>query len=911
MAELPKGVITFLLTDVEGSTRLWEDAPDAMSVALARHDEIVDEIATANDGTSVKPRGEGDSHFLVFAEPDGAVRAAAQLQRRVAVLDAGLPRPLRVRIALHTGTADVRDSDYYGPTVNRVARLRSVAHGGQTLMSQATWELVRDTLPDGVSIRDMGEHGLKDLSRPEHVFQLDIVGLRTDFPPLVSLDAVPNNLPLQLTEFVGRERELENAKTLLGEVRLLTILAPGGVGKTRLAIQLAADAASAFPDGVFFIGLADVEDPADIDQAVAESLGLGLTADQAPRNQLLTYLSNKRKLLLFDNFDHLTKDAAIVADLLRAAPNVTILATTRTRLNLTGETLFTLAGLDTEWDDPDMAFQTSGVRLFVDAAHRANPSLVLGPDDLSAIGDIMRLTGGLPLAILLAAAWVDVLPVSEIAAEISANLDFLESGAGDIPDRHRSVRAVFDYSWRLLDDEERATFAALSVFRGGFDRQAAQQIAGASLRGLANLVNKTLVTPKPQTGRYSVHELLRQYAEGELAADAERSVRIRDAHSAYYAEVTDEATKLFFVSDQVRMLELLETDLDNVRAAFRHDLAKSEYARAKRFLFGLFMIYEVRGWYPPAMSLFGEVNVEATEEETDAAALARLAIASRAWFASLLGRPASMADQVREAFAATPQGAPLLDRWHTLQCLAITVAYMGEVEEMATRLDEGIAACAEEDDPFWRASLYNWRSFAALLGGDPDLVLQLTEKALPVLEERDNHYFMTWTLWLRALVATAQGRPQDGIDLHTRQVERAGEIGYLRGRVVALEGLGDANMGAERYAEAEWAYIEAMATAEKMGMARDMLGMMVKVARSKGSSGDSADGVALLSTVLAAPMSAEQTFTATTPIAAQAIEIMEDLRTRLDAETADAAEERGRARPFEVAAKELLERLDR
>ena len=777
-------------------------------------------------------------------------------------------------------------------------------------MSQATWELVRDALPDDASIRDMGEHGLKDLSRPEHVLQLDIAGLRTDFLPLMSLDAIPNNLPLQLTEFVGRELELENARTLLGEVRLLTILAPGGAGKTRLAIQTAADAASAFPDGVFFIGLADVASPADIDQAVAESLGLGLTSDQAPRDQLLTYLSNKRQLLVLDNFEHLTEGTAIVADILRGAPSVTVLVTSRARLNLTGETVLTLAGLDTEWDDPDTAFQTSGVRLFADAAHRADPSLVLGPTDLNAIGDIMRLTGGLPLAILLAAAWVDMLPVAEIAAEISANLDFLESVAGDIPDRHRSVRAVFDHSWRLLGDEERATFAALSVFRGGFDREAAQQIAGASLRGIAKLVTKTLVTPSPQTGRYSIHELLRQYAEEELATDPEISVRIRDAHAAHYAGLMDEATTMFFVSDQVRMLELLETDLDNVRAAFRHDLGNSEHARARRFVFGLFMAYELRGWYAPAMSLFGEVNTVATAEEIDAAALARLATASRAWFASLLGRPTLLADQVREAFAATPESAPLLDRWHMLHCLAITLAYMGELEEMVARLDEGIAACAKEDDPFWRAGLYTWRSFVAVLGGDPDLVLQLTEKALSVFEERNDHYFMTWTLWLQALAATTQGRSEDAIDLHTRQVERAAEIGYLRGRVVALEGLGDANMGAERYAAAERAYIEAIATAEKMGMARDMLGMMVKVARSKGSSGNPADGVALLSTVLAAPMSVEQPLTATKPIADQAIEAMEELRARLDAETAAAAEERGRVRPFEVATKELLERLD-
>src|SRR6266571_6767591 len=234
MTDLPDGVVTFVFTDVQGSTRMWEESPDLMVRALEQHDEIIDEAVDAHDGVSVKPRGEGDSRFLVFSDASDALRAIAQVQTRLASVDWVTPRPMRIRAALHTGTADLQLGDYYGSTVNRAARLRAIAHGGQTVMSRSTWELVRDRLPDGITVRDMGEHGLKDLTRPEGVYQLNVAGLPDDFPPLASLDAIPNNLPIQLTELVGRSVELAQTEQLFTRTRLLTILGPGGAGKTRL-----------------------------------------------------------------------------------------------------------------------------------------------------------------------------------------------------------------------------------------------------------------------------------------------------------------------------------------------------------------------------------------------------------------------------------------------------------------------------------------------------------------------------------------------------------------------------------------------------------------------------------------------------------------------------------------------------
>ena len=595
MQTLPDGVVTFLFTDVEGSTRLWEEAPDSMMAALRQHDRAIEDAATDHNGVPVRPRGEGDSRFVVFSGASDAVAAAAEMQRLLAALDWATPRPLRVRASLHTGDADLQLGDYYGSAVNRAARLRGVAHGGQTLISGSTWELVQDHLPEGISIVDMGKHRLKDLTRPEHVYQLNIEGLDNTFPPLVSLDAVPNNLPVQLTDFIGRQSELAETERLLGETRLLTILAPGGAGKTRLAIQAAADVTSDNPDGVFFVDLAPIGSPSAIVQAVAESLGLGLSSNEDPQAQLLTYLANKRLLLVFDNFEHLGDGAPIVSEILRAAPHVTVVATSRATLRVTGETVLALEGLESVWEAEEEALQTSGVGLFIDAAQRARPGFALKPEDLDPLAGILRLTDGMPLGIILAAAWVAMLSIGEIAAEIAKNLDFLEADVGDAPDRHRSVRAVFDYTWELLSPEERSIFAALSVFRGGFTREAAEAVTGASLRDLAALANKSLVTADPETGRYTVHELLRQYAEVELEKDQQRSRQVLEAHVAYYSSLADGAFPLLGGSGDLLMLE---QDIDNIRLAWRHALAFGAAVEARKMIGALWMVYEIRGLVP-------------------------------------------------------------------------------------------------------------------------------------------------------------------------------------------------------------------------------------------------------------------------------------------------------------------------
>ena len=909
MAELPDGVVTFLFTDVEGSTRLWEDAPESMMGALRQHDGAIERAAADYNGVPVRPRGEGDSRFVVFSSASDAVAAAAEIQRLLAAIDWTTPRPLRVRASVHTGAADLQLGDYYGSAVNRAARLRAIAHGGQTLMSGSTWELVQDQLPSGVTIVDMGPHRLKDLSRPEHVYQLNVEGLDTTFPPLVSLDAVPNNLPVQLTDFIGRQSELAETKRLLGETRLLTILAPGGTGKTRLAIQAAAEVTDDYPDGVFFVDLTPITSPTDIIQTAAESLGLGLSSDVDLQTQLLTYLASKRQLLLFDNFEHVRAGAPIVLAILRAAPRVSVVATSRETLNVTGETVITLAGLESTWDGTDEALQTSGVRLFIDAANRARPGFALGADDLDPLAGIIQSTGGMPLGIVLAAAWVTVLSIDEIADEIAKSLDFLETDMGGVPDRHRSVRAVFDYTWKLLSPEEQGTFAALSVFRGGFTRYAAEAVAGASVRDLAALVNKSLVTPNPDTGRYTVHELLRQYAEAELERDPDRYQRILEAHATYYSGVSEEAFALVAESNEPLMLSMVEQDIDNIRLAWRHCLATKNAARARKIVGGLWMLYEIRAWLPSAVDLFGEALDAFDEDSEDEATVVARALSSavQAWFLALQSRQVEGAAATANATDTLRATADPEAMWIALICRALNLAYMGQ--DWTAVAEEGIAVGETLDGPFWAAAFKNFRGGAALMAGDLSTGKRVLLEGMAVYEQLDEYYWMSANLQHQAQIAIPEGRIDDAIDLFGRSADRARQIGSARVLQMSSAGLGDANMAAGDFAAAETAYIGSLATSEQMGMVREMLNLMSKVARIRAATGHKREAVELLATVLAEPASAYQAIFDAAPTSETASATLEELQTELDADEFSAAHSAGTSRPYDVAVKELIDSL--
>ncbi len=905
---LPVGVVTFLFTDVEGSTRLWEQSPDSMMEAIRQHDEAIERAAGDHGGVPVRPRGEGDSRFVVFSSAADAVEAAAKMQRLLANVEWATPRPLLVRMALHTGEADLQLGDYYGSAVNRAARLRAIAHGGQSIMSAATWEVVQDDLPPGVTIRDMGEHGLKDLARPEHVYQIDVAGLRDSFPALASLDAIPNNLPTQLTDFIGRQVELEDAKNALGETRLLTILAPGRAGKTRLAIQVAADESADYRDGVFFVELAPISSPGDIIQTVAESLGIALSTDEDLQIQLLAYLANKTQLLVFDNFEHVVGGADIVTEILNGAPSVKVIATSRSKLSIRGETVMVLGGLETDWDTAAEAFQAGSVRLVLDASKRADTSFSLSVDDLEPLGQILQMVGGMPLGIELAAAWVDMLPIRKLAAEIAKSLDFLESDMGGVPDRHRSMRAVFDYSWTMLSDDERRMFSALSVFRGSFTREGAEAVAGASLRNLANLASKSLLITDLESGRYASHELLRQFAEAALREDSTGWDAAKASHAAFYANLTAHAEELIPLSDQKQAIRIVEEDLDNIRSAFRYSLATGETTAARKFLLGLWFLHEIRGWHQAAAGLFGEALNALEADSGDAATeIARAAAGGmQAWFMALLGQPEAAADQAAEAAARLATLPDMSAHLMTIQSQCGALNYLSRWEEARAASTEGARIADEAGNEWWTAQMSAWRVLAELRLGNVETATRLLDEGLVVFSRLGDHRARSWSLLAKAMVTSMQGRSHEAIDLFKSVVESAKEIGYRRVIQTALQYLGEAHVGAGELEAAEAAFLEALAISEQMGSVLEMAGTLSSVAQVRMEMGEKENAVAILASVLADPVSGRSTRLENVPVSEMATELLAELDQELDAETYAAAYARGGAKSLEVAVKELL-----
>jgi predicted ATPase/class 3 adenylate cyclase len=535
---LPTGTVTFLFTDIEGSTRLWEQHPEAMGAAVARHDALAAAVIAPHRGVLVKSRGEGDSLFAVFAQASDALAAASALQQAVLAEPWPAETPLRVRIALHTAAAELRDGDYYGLGVNRCARLRAVAHGGQVLFSSPTYDRVRDHLPEGAALRDLGSHRLKDLQQPEQLFQLLHPALPADFPPLRSLAAFAHNLPVQLTRFIGREREMADVKRLLAASHLLTLTGSGGCGKTRLALQVAADLLEEYTDGVWLVELAALTDPALVAQTVVSALGAREEPSRTPAQTLLEYLRPKHLLLVLDNCEHLLAACAQLADTsLRSCPNLRVLASSREGLGVAGEQTYRVPSLSV----PDAEHLPSlerlqefeAVQLFAARAALSQPTFAVTAANARAVVQVCRRLDGIPLAIELAAARVKALPVEKVAERLDDRFRLLTGGSRTALPRQQTLRALIDWSYDLLTETERKLLRRLSVFAGGWTLEAAEAVCSGDgldewevLDLVTTLVDKSLVQYEAGEGeaRYRLLETVRQYARDRLLESGEADV---------------------------------------------------------------------------------------------------------------------------------------------------------------------------------------------------------------------------------------------------------------------------------------------------------------------------------------------------------------------------------------------------
>src|SRR5271166_749918 len=559
---LPTGTVTLLLADVEGSTRLWETQAEVMTAAIARLNQVVCEVVAAHDGVRPVEQGEGDSFVAAFARASDAVACALELQRAPLA-------PIRLRIGVHTGEIQLRDEDNYaGPTINRTARLRDLAHGGQTVLSGATEVMVVDRLPAGVWLADLGSHQLRDLPRPERVLQLCHPDLRNDFPALRTPKSVAaQNLPVQLTSFVGRSAQMTDVEKLLADNRLVTLTGAGGAGKTRLAVEIAARIAPEFRDGVWYVDLAPVTDPGVVAVAVARALGLPDQPGRSTMDTLLRFVRDRQMLVVLDNCEHLLDATAeLIVGLFGAAPGLTVLATSREPIGVTGEAT---------WRVPSLSLADAAVELFADRARHARPDFAVDDDNAPAVGEICRRLDGMPLAIELAAARVRALSLAEILDGLHDRFRLLTGGARTAVRRQQTLRASVDWSHALLSEPERVLFRRLAVFVGGFDLDAAQAVGGGGdvqrfqvLDQLSLLVDKSLVVAENTGGRtrYRLLETVRQYALEKLAESGEADA-IRSRHRDHYTSLAG-LLDAPAGSGYDQRIGQAETEIANLRAAF-------------------------------------------------------------------------------------------------------------------------------------------------------------------------------------------------------------------------------------------------------------------------------------------------------------------------------------------------------
>lgn len=780
----PSETRAFLFSDIEGSTRL-EQAVGTSSYAhlRERHRALIRSSIVAHDG--LEQGTEGDSFFVVFGTATQALHAALDAQRSLAAEPWPEGVMVRVRMGINAGTATVAGGSLVGLAINRAARIAGVAHGGQVLVSEAIKLLSASALPEGASLVDLGLHRLKDLLEPEHLYQLLAPGIGETFPPLATLDAHPNNLPTQLTSFVGRDDELARAGALLAANRLVTMTGPGGTGKTRLSLQVAAASAADFPDGVFFVPLETVRDPALVASRIGSEIGIAETGGRTATDVLIEWLAGKRVLLLLDNFEQVVNAGPIVAELLRAAPGLRILATSRAPLRVSGEQEYPVPGLPVPPDprkrggyeqaqmggdgpiDLDALTTYEAVRLFIARAVSVRPDFMVTNANAPAVAAICARLQGMPLAIELAAARIKLLSPDAILSRLEHQLNLLAAGARDLPARQQTLRGAIAWSYDILDDGDRSLLDRLSVFEGGFSLDAAEVIGDAGdaggrdvLDGLMALADQSLLRSiDADPPRFFMLETIREFA-AEMLDGRPDAAAIRARHTSWYLDLVEAAAPELSGSDQRALLERLELEHDNIRAVLDRAPLVGDGACAIRVGFAMWRFWQKRGHLYEARRRL-ESMAQAPWSHDDPILRARLmeALGGVYWWQADLAR-------MKEAYAEA------LDLWRSL----------GDKGEIAN-------------------ALYNY-SFSFAVGQDPKLDPKTADpdgsgaraqaEALALYEEIGDVRGQANVLW--AMGNRAYFREEDGNGrVHfTNALNRFRQVGDVTMEAWSLHMLGSA-----------------------------------------------------------------------------------------------------------------------
>jgi predicted ATPase/class 3 adenylate cyclase len=829
MPDLPSGTVTFLFTDIEGSTVRWERHPAAMRAALARHDALLHAGIAAHYGVVLTERGEGDSFFALFARATDALAAACALQRALAT-EPWPPEvaPIRVRMALHTGEAGVREgSDHRGPAVNRCARLRAIAHGGQTVLSQVTHALVRDSLPPGAELRDLGEHRLAGLQRPERVYQLLADGVPADFLPLRSLDARPSNLPLHLTSFVGRAAEIAAITQALASTRLVTLTGSGGVGKTRLALAVATELVDQYPDGVWLVELAPLTDRGVVPGSVAQALGVREEPGRPLVATLTDFVTDRRLLLVLDNCEQVVGAcAALTTALLGVAPGLQVLTTSREALRIRGERVYRVAPLAVPRPPlPGLAVLSDyeAVRLFIVRAQEVQPDFAVTDASAPAVVEICARLDGLPLAIELVAARSRLLSPEALLARLGERLRVATGGARDLPDRQRTLRATMDWSYDLLELAEQTLFARLAVFVGGCTPAAIEAVCDPegelgidALDGVQSLLDKSLVqrTDAAQgEPRLVLLETVHEYARERLAASGEQQV-LRDWHLAYYLALAEKAAPLLIGPEQGRWLDRLEAEHDNLRVALGWCTGGGGGAEAGlRLAAALGRFWSMRGQWSE-----GRYWLEQSLRAGTGGAAVLRAGALRA-----AGGLALYQSDFPEARARYEESLSLCrelgDRQglHGVINLGSVAAYQGDFRAARALFEEGLALGREAGDKRAMGIALYGLGNVAMYQGDYTGARACHEESLTLLQEVGDRDSIGYARGYLGTVARYQGDFPEARARYEESLSLFRELGDQQGMGDALYGLGFLAAHEGRFPEARALFEEHLTLRREMG----------------------------------------------------------------------------------------------
>jgi predicted ATPase/class 3 adenylate cyclase len=814
MPGLPTGSVTFLFTDIEGSTALLQHLGDQRyAEVLAEHRHILRAAFQAGGGREVDT--QGDSFLIAFGTARDAVAAAAAAQRAIS----GHPWPegaaIRVRMGLHTGEPIVAGDGYVGLDVHRAARIMSAGYGGQILLSRSTHHVIEHDLPEGLAVRDLGEHRLKDLTRPEHIFQMVIADLPAEFPPPKTLDVISNNLPIQLTTFIGREREIEDVKRLLAKTRLLTLMGSGGAGKTRLSIQVAAELIEEFQKGVWLVELAPLSDPALVVQAVASTFQVREAAGRSLLDLLVDYLQPKSLLLVLDNCEHLVAACAqLAAALLRACPNVKILATSREALAVAGETTYQVPPLSRP--DPRRAqsleqlTRFESVQLFVERGVHSQARFALTEGNAKAVAHICHRLDGIPLAIELAAARVKVLTPDQIAARLDDRFRLLTGGSRTGLPHHQTLRAAMDWSYDLLSEEERILLRRLAVFAGGFNFEAAEAIcadgaveASAVLDLLTNLVDKSLVVAEGLNGdiRYRLLETVRQYGLERLQGSGEIAA-VRGRHLAWYLSFAERAEPELHGPDQKGWLSQLEMEHDNLRAALEWAGVGQEGAETGLRLAGaLHRFWAMRGYLSEGREwLEGAVKSSA-------------------------GPPAARAKAI---FGAS--------------VLAFRQGDYRRAEELC---GQSLALYRERENKFGIALSLNVLAFLNRNRGDHARAISLLEESLTLCRESNQQWALAETLFILAVTVRRQGDYERAKALLEESLTLWRQTGDKAGLARSLASLGVVARLQGDFVRARALHEESLALHKELGHKLEVAEVLLMLGAAAQNQGDYARAAAL------------------------------------------------------------------